>query len=580
MVEHSRIAGQARKTANLVTRLGVACVMAGVIIVMPNNLSIASKQSVTLPTLRLQYMVGREALPASLGPPQSLAISLDPPFAHNLKDFDTNSLTNANLVRTLPNDRVGPDLATWTLSKDGLVYTFTIRRNARFSNGHDVTATDAAFSIERALSPATSDSDLASPEMSVIRGYRAFRAGKTKTLAGVRVVNRRTLQISLTRPEAYFLAVLTLNAVFDPKVVAGKPLGTLSHSRHDSYLTSTCSANQGAGPFKFLCRNGSSTPGSFYAAGHTPTYTFVPNPYYYGPKAHIKLELPALKDEYKSYLQGNLDGSRVPEVYLSQWQGKSSQYHQYPSSAVHYLFPNVKMPPFDDVHCRLAVAYALDRNTLANNIAGGIRRPTYAIVPREMLGYYAGKDNPHYAPSRARIELAKCPSRTVPFEVVYGTGPLNDNEFPAIRNMLTAVGMNAKLKPVSERDWLTIINQPLDKTKTQIVSYGWTQDYSDPNDYFTYVLPPTESYNLGGWLNADYSRLIKRAAVISNRKVRAKLYIQAQHLALSQGAIIPLSTGTNSFLIKPYVHGLVSGPPTINLVAKNGDWANVSISPH
>jgi oligopeptide transport system substrate-binding protein len=279
-------------------------------------------------------------------------------------------------------------------------------------------------------------------------------------------------------------------------------------------------------------------------------------------------------------LAGKLDVTRVPSVYLKQWKGRSSQYHQYPSSAVYYLFPNVHMAPFDNVHCRLALAYAIDRETIANNILGGAMRATYAVVPKGMLGYYSGKDNPHYDQAKARAELAQCPGRTTPFELTYATGGLYKNEFPAIGSMLSTVGMNVRLKPLKIDDWLTIVNQSLQKTNTQLLWEGWVQDYPDPQDYCSLLLRSGAQYNVGGWHNATYDRLVDKADVTLNRKQRAQLYVRAQHIALSQGALILLNNLIIPELIKPYVYGVIGTEAFPWLQPEGGDWANVSVSKH
>jgi len=493
------------------------------------------------------------------------------------------ALTNASLVGLLPSGKPAPDLATWKVSKNRLVYTFTIRPNARFSNGHPVTAEDAAFSIRRALSPSAKPTN-GRFAFALVQGALEYLSGTTKTIPGVRVVDLRTLRITITEPAAYFLAEFALPNtadVLDPAVVAGKPL-----SPGDEYLTNSCVGNQGAGPFKFVCHDRTSNSHSFYS-GHTPMYTLVPNPYYYGRKPRIKLELPAIPlsgdflPDYKRYLAGKLDAATLPRVYIRQWKGKSSQYHTYPAPLIEYLTPNVHLPPFDNVHCRLAVAYALDRETLANKILDGTVRASYAVLPKGMLGYYSGQNNPHYSPARARSELAKCPGRTVPIELKYPTLSSDlTNEFSAIGTMLAAVGLNVKQTPISGDEWNTTVSQSLDRTHTQLIYDQWYQDYPDPQDYCTLLLRSGQFANIGNWSNPVYDRLVDRAGVILDRKMRAQLYIQAQHVALGQGAFISLNRHFTPRLIKPYVHGLTEGEVATDLVPKDYDWANLSISKH
>src|SRR5947209_13721154 len=256
----------------LLARLILAGFVAGasLFLIAPGPLS-AHTAGATLPTLRLGwYSAGTDVR------------TLDPGGLAETPDSETVALVNANLVHLLPNGKVAPDLATWTISRSNLVYTFTIRKNARFSNGHYVTAADVAFSIERAIAPGLR---LAIGYLNLIQGAAEFNAGTSAVLPGVKVVGVRVVQISILKPAAYFLAALALPTadVLDPSVVSGQPIYT--------FLTGTCSGNQGAGPFMFVCRNRGSQ-GSFYPPGQRPIYTLIPNPYYYGRKPTFRIQLP------------------------------------------------------------------------------------------------------------------------------------------------------------------------------------------------------------------------------------------------------------------------------------------------
>ncbi|GAC1630337.1 MAG: ABC transporter substrate-binding protein [Chloroflexota bacterium] len=532
----------------------------------------ATPEAANLPTLRLGNYVDD---------PPALAATLDPAGSSGSTDAYTIALTNANLVQILPNGQVRPDLATWTVSANRRIYTFTIRTNARFSNGHPVTAADAAFSIQRALAPATSSSP-APIYLGLIRGAADYNTGKAMTLSGVPVVSRRVLRIAITKTAAYFLGALASPTadVLDPSVVRGKPLGTPPNFK-DSYLTITCSANQGAGPFMFKCRKGK-LQNSFYAPGQRPTYTLVPNPYYYGRHPRINIKLPAYTptSSYKQYLAGGLETSSIPLTFLGRWKG-SKEYHEYPSSGIQYIVPNTHAEPFDNVHCRLAVAYAIDRETLFRRVLHGTKRSTYAIVPKGMLGYYAGQDNPHYNPKKARRELAACPGRTTPIVLKHlGVFQQGKVEYAAMAADLNAIGMNVRLEPLSKTDWGTTVSELLDSTRTQLTGDYWVEDYPDPQDYCTLLLRSGVPYNVGQWQDARYDRLVDRADVEPNRRKRALLYIQAQHIALSHGAMIPLSSDVGRVLIKAYVHGLVGSEAYANVVPRNLDWSQVTVSPH
>ncbi|GAC1630340.1 MAG: ABC transporter substrate-binding protein [Chloroflexota bacterium] len=573
----SRTTPHGEPIARTLRIIGIAVLAVGAPLLSGRVLA-ATPDATKLSTLRLAYY--------AVDDPPVLASTLDPAIVTGATDADTIALTNANLVHILPNGQVAPDLATWTISANRRIFTFTIRNNARYSNGRPVTAADAAFSIRRALAPAT-NSPVAISYLGLIEGAGDYNAGKTATIAGLKVLGRRVLRITISRPVAYFLGTLSYPAsdVLDPTVVTGTSVGVPDPKTgifKNNYLTNTCVANQGAGPFKFVCRDRTSSPHSFYS-GNTPTYRFKPNPYYYGHHPQINIGLPAYTPtiSYRQYLAGRLDTSLIPLPFLGRWKGRSKEYHEYPSSGIEYLVPNTHAEPFNNIHCRLAVAYAIDRETIFRTITHGTVRSTYVIVPKGMLGYYPGRDNPHYDLPRARRELASCPGRTTPIVLKYLAGRQQlEVEYTAMAAGLNAIGMNVRLEPLVKHDWNRTITEPLDKTRTQLIQDYWVQDYPDPQDYCTLLLRSGQPDNIGQWQDAQYDHLVDRAEVEPNRTKRAILYVRAQHIALQQGAMIPLSDYIGRVLIKPYVHGLVGSEAYNNVVPGNLDWSNVSLSAH
>ena len=208
---------------------------------------------------------------------------------------------------------------------------------------------------------------------------------------------------------------------------------------------------------------------------------------------------------------------------------------------------------------------------------GGTVRPSYTVVPKGILGYYSGADNPHYSLARAKAELAQCPSRTVPFALKYEHyGSDNINEATAIATMLSQAGLNVRLTGLTPNAWGQTVSHSLDATHTQLLFDGWVQDYPDPQDYCTLLLRSGSPYAVGGWHSSAYDRLVDRADETLNPKQRAALYIQAQHLAISQGAFITINQALSYELIRPSVHGLVTTEAYVDVVAKDLDCANVS----
>src|SRR5205823_1321508 len=113
--------------------------------------------------------------------------------------------------------------------------------------------------------------------------------------------------------------------------------------------------------------------------------------------------------------------------------------------------------PFSNIHCRLALAYATDRNTVANTVLHHSILPIYDVVPKGFLGYYAGGDNPHYNPARAQAELKQCPGGIHGVNLAYWkVSTDSDNEFTALQSIWSKQGIDVKLEPLSLNPWLNV----------------------------------------------------------------------------------------------------------------------------
>lgn len=517
----------------------------------------------SLPALREEYF----------GPPW--ISTLDPAMATDSPSIDLIYMVQANLVKYLPNGNPVPDLATWKVSRDHLFYTFTLRKGAVFNNGDPVTAQDVKFSLTRALAKSTG-SPVASLYLGHILGATALANGKTSVLKGVKVLNRRQVQIRVDKPIAFFLAQLTYSTaqVLDPRFVRGKKAGI--------YLTDTCAANVGAGPFKFVCRNRSTGLNSFYPSGESPTMTLVPNPRYYGRIPHIKVvlsELATTETNYRAFQAGQVDLTGVPTPDISSVKHDPG-FIEFPTSVVDFVTPNEDKAPFNNVHCRLALSYALDRNTLTGKVLHDSEFPIYEVLPKGMLGYYAGAGLPHFDPTRARSELAQCPGGIHNVQIVLPNNSTDlVNEYTAAESMWQFVGIDIKLKVTTLDDYIKVWSEHLTDTGTELAWNNWGEDYNDPQDYCTLLLHSGQTRNLGDFKNAIYDRIVDRAEVTFNVARRAALYRQAQQIAIMAGAWIPVGQDNGYVLVKPYVHGFVGSPLGL-IFPRNMDWANITISRH
>jgi len=197
-----------------------------------------------------------------------------------------------------------------------------------------------------------------------------------------------------------------------------------------------------------------------------------------------------------------------------------------------------------------------------------------------MLGYYSGYDNPHFSLNQARAELRMCRGGIHKVRLVYQHDPTGavDREYAAISKQWRAIGIGVTTLPLSFQDWVTREQAPMTSTHTNLIEGMWIQDYPDPYDYLTLLLRSGQHFDIGGFHNSQYDTLVDKASIDQNRALRARLYIKAQHIALSQGAYISVGNTTQYDLVKPNVHGFVGSATFLPLVVPKGnDWANISI---
>jgi oligopeptide transport system substrate-binding protein len=557
------------KAPSKILSIVVALAVASALFMTAHARSSAHSTQASLPTLKLDYFSQGSG---------KLANHLDPALVSAAQDAQTLQMAFFGLDYVGTDDKAHLGLAQkYTVSKDRKVYTFTLRPNLKYANGDPIRAGDIKFAIERALAPSTA-SDVATTYLDTIKGAPDYAAGKVSSVSGLKALNSRTIRFTLDKPYAFFLMQLTYPTSYplDPKVVSGKTAASTNN-----FLTTNCPGNAATatGPFKFQC-----VGSDFYPTGQTPSYTLVPNKNFYGPKPKIKVVLPAvstLQINYNAYLAGSIDATSIPSGFISQWK-KNKQYRGAATSSVTEIAANFHLAPFNNVHCRLAVEYAINRNLISSKIYHGVTHPYYTVVPPGFLGAYSGSDSPHYNLTKAKAEFNACGSgKSTPVKLVYNTGNADrDNAWGEMANELRQAGFNATVDAKAVNDWANIVSEPLDKTNTQLVRNGWQQDYPDPQDYITTLLRCGNIYDIGGFCNTKFNSLVDQADVEANSKKRAALYIQAQRIAISQGAWIPLYYNHNDWLLKPYVNGLVLTVAYGYLTPKNFDWSNVTVSKH
>jgi oligopeptide transport system substrate-binding protein len=467
--------------------------------------------------------------------------TLDPNLATgNVEQHYINALFEG-LTNYHPKDlHAVPGVAEkWTVSPDGKTYTFTLRKNAKWSDGAPVTADDFAYSYERILNPKTGGkyANMLYP----IKNAEAYNTGKITDpkLLGVKVKDPYTLVLELAYPAPYLLYLTSLETYF--------PVPRQAIEKHGAAWTRPENI-VGNGPFVLK----DWTPHKYATTLKSPTY--------WG-KDTVRLDgirfwpVEDLETALKMYDEGQLDLAwYLPSAKIPALQ-KRPDYVKTPWFTSEYYWVNIKDPVLKDPRVRRALAMAIDRKTLTEKFMHGVNVPLGSMAPNGIPGYTPPANAPKFDPEGARKLLAEAgitdPS-TVTVEILYNTHDERKTVAQVIQQMWKQnLGINTQLH---NEEWKSYLKDMKQKNYASLCRAGWVGDYLDPMSFLD--MPMTNGpMNQGHWGNAKYDELINKARMEPNAQKRMQYMNQAETILMEEMPLIPIYQQNKNFLMKPYVKG-------------------------
>jgi peptide/nickel transport system substrate-binding protein/oligopeptide transport system substrate-binding protein len=477
---------------------------------------------------------------------------------------------------------------SWSVGSDGVTYTFKLKPNLEFSDGTPLMSKDVAYSINRALEPATK-SGTAGSYLSLVKDSDKMLAGKIKTVIGdsITTPDDNTVVIVTNKKAAYFLDALTYE---DSYVVEKKLIDTYGNSFADHL-------NQGfGGSGPWMIKN--------YTRGQE--IDLVPNPHYYGTKPQLKeLRVPFYKDLdtlYKAYQTGAVDNTPIPSAQLASAKQLTNEYHSTPQLAEFYYTMNYLVKPFDNIKVRQAFALAVNKDAIAHNVYKDTVVATNHIVPKGMPGYDANLKGPDGTtktsgnPAMAKqlltqglqeegMTVASLPPITV--YTASSGNPDARNEFAAVQQMWqTNLGVTVKIRDEDFNQLLSDATSATNNAKGIAMWWlGWIADYPDAQDWTTLQFDngsPNNNMNYGqnngataSTQQATQKQLEAADADISSASARLQQYNTAEQQLVNDVAWIPMYQSTAQGLRKQCVAGVVNNAEGL---VNPESWANVYIS--
>ncbi|MEW6243291.1 MAG: ABC transporter substrate-binding protein [Bacillota bacterium] len=426
-----------------------------------------------------------------------------------------------------------PELAeSWNVSQDGQVYTFVLREGLTFHDGTPLTAKDVERSLTRALLKDTGAPD-AMKYLSDIVGSRESLQGRVQSVAGIKVLDARTISITLYGPRAHFLSKLAepVAYIVPETVDPERPVGS--------------------GPFSFLAWEKSGRVGFAAFPGYLP-----------GPPEIERLEVYYNEDQIElatRYMEGffqviDVTPSLVP--WVRDREELRGQLLEVAGPTVFYIGLNGgAYEPFADPLVRRAMALALDRETLVKEVWKGTRIPARGYVPPG-IGGPAENDAIRFDPEEARRLLDSAgykPEEMPELVICIPDAPVGQllGEYYA-RSFSENLGLSIRLESL---EWSDFLSRLYDR-QMHAFSLGWEGDYHDPHAFVAMPFHSKSPFNELRYVNAEVDKLIERAEREADLAVRKELYRQAEALVLSDTPWIPVYHGALYYLVVPELRGL------------------------
>ncbi|MDX1442325.1 MAG: peptide ABC transporter substrate-binding protein [Gammaproteobacteria bacterium] len=473
--------------------------------------------------------------------------TLDPHTAHGVPARNIQRDLFEGLLRETADGGYEPGVAErWTVSPNGLKYTFHLRDDARWSNGDPVTAGDFVFSFRRAASPGTGG--VVAETLFPISNARAVLRGEQPPEAlGVSASGPRELVIELHRPAGYFLHLLTHPSTF--------PVHAESLREHSDWTR----------PGK-LVSNGAYQLVDWRVQS---AITLEKNPHYWDVD-NVAIErvqfLPVedLNAELSRFAAGELDITYgVPIGRLNRLrQEYADELRVAPWFGTYYLGINTTRPPLDDVRLRKALTLAIDRDVLARDVVGGGETAAYHWVPPLPDYRSPAPEWATWSQARRETEARKLVAEldsAVParIQLLYNTRDRDQRVVTAVAAMWRRVlGIETELR---NEEWKVYLQSRRQLDRTETFRSGWIGDYPDPYA-FAELLHSTHGMNEFGWNNPRYDALLTEAASAGSESRRHELLRQAEEILLAELPLIPLFHYSKARLVSDEVGGYASNP--------------------
>ena len=500
----------------------------------------------------------------------TLPTTLDPTKGQSIGDNEIQHAVTEGLTRNTAGD-VKPGIAeSWDESEDGLTYTFHLRKDAKWSDGEPITATDFEYSWKRLVNPET-----ASPYAFIgdcLKNGQAIEQGNMDVEElGVKAVDDTTLEVTLEHPTSYFLSLIGSSGQY-------APLRQDIVEKYGTDFAATSEKNVYSGPFVMT-------------SSEDNVWTFAKNDNYWD-KDSINLDKCELNyventdTQLSMYEAGDLDYVQVPTAYVSDYKDKAEVFA---NGNVDFCYINSKSdnPVLGNKNFRLALNYALNRNDynkLANAdtytafnglVFPGLQAKGTTYGEAYDLNSYSypldgDQDKATEYLNAAMQELGIANASDITVEVVTTDADSSKRIVETLQEQWqNALGINVKIRQVTYAD---IYGKVFPEHDYEIGYGGWGSDYDDPYSYLE-LFKGDSSYNYSQYENPEVDQLLIASQDEPDTDKRMDELNQVEQDILADGAFVPLQARNVYYMLDDDTTGINFYYCSLNI-----DWVYADVN--
>lgn len=416
--------------------------------------------------------------------------TLDPAIGYDWQNFSMIKAIFDGLMDYEPGTaKLRPGLAeSYEISPDGKVFTFKLRDGVKFHNGRTMTAEDVKYSFERTVNPSTQSPGAGF--LGSIEGFEAMQGGTATELSGVKIVDPKTVEVTLSRPDATFLSVMALNFSFIvPKEEVEKSGADFGRNP------------VGTGAFKLA----EWTLGQRLRLEKNPDYYREGAPKLDGINFEIGQE-PVVSLLRVQNGEVDVPGDGIPPAKFREVMGNPAEAAQVVEGVqLHtgYITMNVKAAPFDDLKVRQAVNMAINKDRIVQ-IINGRATPANQPLPPTMPGYVHNFEGYKYDVEAAKKLLAEA-GHPDGFETELFVANVDPQPriAQAIQQDLAAIGIKASLQSLAQANVIAAGGSAEGAPMIWSGGMAWIADFPDPSNFYGPILGCAGAVE-GGWNWAKY----------------------------------------------------------------------------